>query len=263
MRNTPLIASALCACMVLGGCGGGGGGGGHHGSGGGGGSGTQSPGGIWKGTDSLTGLTLEGLVTENGQFLFIRADGTQYLGNVTTSGTSGTGTFDGFAPFGTTFADGSNHGTGTISGTIQQRSSFVATTQFTTDGGTAVSDSMSMTFKSLYNQPSSLATIAGNYTNTTTGTVYSIDANGVLFAQDATTGCVQNGVVSIINASYDAYGIGISYASCTGVYAVLNGLTLTGLATLDTSVTPELAIFGIGSASGATKIAVTLALSRS
>jgi hypothetical protein len=256
MRHLGSITWVMCSCGLLAGCFGDGGGAPLAPT-------NESPGGIWNGTDSQTGRAVLGLVTESGQFHFIREDGTQYVGNVTTKGTSGSGTFDGYAPFGTTFLDGSTHGAGTVAGTIQQRSSFAATTQFTTDKGASYPDSMSMTFDPLYNQPSSLATIAGNYTEAGTGTVFSVDGAGMIFAQEgAAIGCVINGRVSIIDATYNAYAISLSYASCVGQYAVLNGLTLTGLATLDNKALQERAIIGLHGSSGATKVAVVATLNR-
>jgi len=247
---------ALIATLTA--CGGGGGGGSTSTSV----PANASPGGIWKGTDSATGQTVLGLVTENGQFHFIQADDTQYVGTVTTSGNTLQGTFAGFAPFGTTFPDGTTHGTGTVSGSIQARSSITATTTFTTDAGTSNSSQLTLTFDTLYDQPSSLATIAGNYTDPTTGTVYSVSGSGAIFAQDATSGCVINGTVSIINSSYDAYGIAYTFANCTGSYAVLNGVQMSGIGTLDTTVSPEQAIIGVSGSSGTTQVAEVDVLNR-
>ena len=257
MQRTGRIALAMVCCGLIGSCGGGGDNSAFVPT-------NESPGGIWTGTDQQSGLAVLGLVTETGRFHFIRDDGTQYVGTVTTTGMSGSGSFDGFAPLGTTFQDGSTHGTGTVTATIHQRSSFSATTQFTTDAGNANSDSLSMTFDTRYNRASSLATISGNYTESGTGTVFTVDANGLIFAQEpAAIGCVINGTVSIIDARYNAYSVSVSYASCVGAYAALNGLQLTGLGTLDGSVSPERAIIGLSGASGSTKVALVEVLTRS
>src|ERR1700686_1054554 len=132
------------------------------------------PGGIWTGTESNTGLSVTGIVDEAGEFHFIRSDGTQYVGTATTTGAAISASFDGYAPFGTTFADGSTHGMGTLSGTINERVSISSTTQFRTDNGTSSSGTLSLTFDSLYNFASSLATISGNYTDPKSGDVISI-----------------------------------------------------------------------------------------
>ncbi len=142
-----------------------------------------------------------------------------------------------------------------LTGTIDARVSITASTQSTTDKGAVSKGTLALSFNPLYDQASSLAAIAGNYAEagSASGTVVSINANGAIFSQDASTGCVVNGSAAIINASYDAYSIQASYASCTGAAAVLNGITFSGLATLDTSVTPIQLIAGMtGSGAGTT-----------
>ena len=89
-----------------------------------------SPGGIWRGMDSASGLSIIGLVDETGNADFIRADKAQYVGQLSTSGSSIYMTVEGYAEVGKTFADGSNHSSGTISGTLQERQSISASIQF-------------------------------------------------------------------------------------------------------------------------------------
>jgi hypothetical protein len=69
-----------------------------------------------------------------------------------------------------------------------------------------------------------------------------------------------NGNVTIINASYNAYAVQATYASCTGSAAVLNGITFTGLATLDTSVTPMQLVAGVTGNGGGVTYAVVYTL---
>jgi hypothetical protein len=147
----------LVAVVVLTACGGGGGGSTPAPIS------NASPGGIWQGTDSITGLSIYGIITESGEFRFLRADGSQYFGTVTTSGNNISGSFGGILPAGSFYADGSNHGTGTISGTIEARQTISATIGFTTAGGTSSSGTISLTFNPLYDSGSSLATVAGDY----------------------------------------------------------------------------------------------------
>lgn len=92
--------------------------------------------------------------------------------------------------------------------------------------------------------------------------VFSVNGTGVVFAQDATSGRVISGTVSIINASYNAYSVTISYASCQGQYAILNGAQLTGLGTLDNTVAPERGVVGVSGTAGATKVAIVETLNR-
>ena len=243
--RTVLACFALIAAC---GCGGGGG----YGGGGGGPifvSVNADPGGIWTGTDSLTpALTLAVVITEAGQVRGIRSDGAQYVGTVTTSGNNISGSFNGYLPAGSTFADGSNHGTGSISGTISAGHSITATVTFTTANNSTESGALNGTFDSLYNTGSSLASISGNYTNPQTGATVSVTSAGVITSQEATTGCVINGTVSIIDARYDVYNVSYSFASCLGAYAFLNGTTATGLGVLNTTVNPVHALIGVSNA---------------
>ncbi|HYL01208.1 MAG TPA: hypothetical protein VEU78_08430 [Steroidobacteraceae bacterium] len=240
----------LAVPVLLGSCGGGGGyGGGPNPQ-------NASPGGIWSGTDSDSPLQVTGIIDESGNLRFIRADGVQYVGTATTSGNSISAHFDAYTPFGSAFADGSTHETGSLSGTIDARVSITASTQSMTDKGTPSNGTLALTFNPLYDQASSLAAIAGNYVEAGSGTAVSIGANGAIFSQDATTGCVVNGTVAIINASYDAYAVQATYASCTGADAVLNGITFSGLATLNTSVSPMQLIAGVTGSGGGTTYAI-------
>jgi hypothetical protein len=218
------------------------------------------PGGIWTGGDSVSGLGITGIVDEAGDFHFIRSDGTQYVGTATTSGNSISASFGGVTQFGTAFADGSTHGTGTLMGTIAQRSSITASTQFTTDGGTGTSGSISLSFNSIYNAGSSLASISGNYTEPTSGDIISVGTGGALSWQDAASGCVGNGMISIINATYNAYQVQFSYGNCTGAAAVLNGVQFTGLATLDNTVSPEQALVAVSGQGGGLNYSLVLVL---
>jgi hypothetical protein len=105
------------------------------------------------------------------------------------------------------------------------------------------SDTETWTFSSSYDTASSLATVAGNYTDGSA--TLSIDGNGVIFEQDPTTGCVINGQISTIDAQYNAYSVSVTFSSCTGTAAAANGVTFTGLASLDQTVSPAQLDFGI------------------
>ena len=54
-----------------------------------------------------------------------------------------------------------------------------------------------------------------------------------------------NGTASVLNASYNAYRMQATYANCVGVDAVLNGVEVSGLGTLDTSTSPQQVIAGV------------------
>jgi hypothetical protein len=205
----------------------------------------DSPGGYWVG--SWNGEPGVGLMDESGTFTFIADDGEQYPGTLVISGASFSGSVQGFTPGAFPNDGGPNGlGIGTLAGTILPRQSVSGTATFTPPTGT-VTEAFSWTFNALYGVPSSLATISGTYTESATGTAFTISADGTVFAQDAATGCVINGTVSIINASYNVYDIQVSYASCTGSLTTLNGVTLAGLAALDNSVSPEQVVAGVWS----------------
>lgn len=249
----------LCA-LLMAGCGGGGGGG------------TQSaspppvtnasPGGIWEGTLG-TGQQVIGLVTESGEFHFLDIDEfAQYFGTVSVNGNATSANFTGYAELGSSFADGTTSGTGSLTGTIQARSKFTANSTFRTSAGNSNPNTIDLTYNALYDRDSSLATIAGNFTDLRTGSIVNVSSSGVAFSQNPDNGCVLNGSVSIIDAQFNAYRVQYSYSSCTGVDAVLNGLTFRGLATLDNTASPELLLVGAQAQLGSNGVSAIEVLER-
>jgi len=264
-KRLKTLASAGVASLLAS-CGGGDTlGGGTNGSGtngGGGTTGNASPGGIWRGTDTVSGLQVTGLVDESGNFHFLRGDGVQYVGTTVVTGTSLTANFEGIVPVGFTFADGSHHGTGSISATLQARKTISATTAFKTDSGNSSTGTLNLTFDALYDRASSLTTLSGNFTNSTDNAVLTVGTDGTLFSQDATSGCVLNGRASLINATYNLYKVQFDYASCVGQTSVLNGVQFNGVATLDNTVAPERIVAGVTGQSGNVTYSVVLQLNR-
>ncbi len=216
---------ALMVSLVA--CGGGGGGGSV--------SGPPPPppqptnaGGIWEGStfNSNAGLTFQtvGVVTENnGEARFFNDQDQQFI----LSGASGTGgdisaTVTAIAPLGSVFLDGSTVTTGTLTGTVVERTSISADWSL----NTGESGTITMSYNSLYERGSDLARTAGSWLDSF-GVVYSVDALGDIFAQDA-FGCVYDGAVSIINASYNAYGITLTVSNCPGADGNYSGLGVLG-----------------------------------
>jgi hypothetical protein len=234
MQRT-ILAFLLVALAACGGGGSGGGSGVTH----------ASPGGIWQGTDSLSGLGITGIITESGEFHFLRQDGSQYFGTLTTSGLSISGPLSGVVPLGDFYADGSTYGTGTFSGALVERQTIRATLTYTTALGTKSTDALELKFNKAYTTGSSLAAITGTYLDSSTNSVVNVNSQGVIFEQQATTGCVIHGQVSLIDSSYDAYQVQYSFSSCQGSYAVLNNTTATGLGAIDTTVNPVVAYIGV------------------
>jgi hypothetical protein len=225
---------------------------------------SQSAGGIWStqytvtsGTNTGDVVDAEGIITENGQYFVVSKNtnnGCAVLGfgQLSVDGANISGneaaaivqyaTIPGVTP-NCVYPDGSSSGTASITGTVSQRTSLSITEMGTTSLGTTLpTDTTTWTFSDLYMNPSSLATIAGNYSD---GSVtLNINGSGVVFEQDA-NGCVINGQVSTINTSYNAYAVQISVSNCTGADAALNGASFSGLATLDTNTSPATLLAGV------------------
>jgi hypothetical protein len=216
--------------------------------------------GIWGGTDSVTGLSVAGYIDPAGEAVFIRADGVQFAGATQVSGSTLVAAVVGCANFGSTFNDGSTYGLGTLNGSVATGSTLTLSLSFTTNGGTAQTGSWSLTFSTLTNSGSSLNTISANYTDTASGSVISISGNGVMTGQNPANSCVVNGTITIINSSYDIYQVSLTYENCTGSYAVLNGLQLTGLAVLNPNSSPTQLTISVAGASAGGKFGLTLYL---
>lgn len=85
------------------------------------------------------------------------------------------------------------------------------------------------TMDPLYNEPSSLAQLAGNWNDG--GNTLTINADGTFFEQQA-SGCVVNGTLSIIDATHNLYGAALEITNCTASTA---GIAFTGLGYLNDS----------------------------
>lgn len=204
----------------------------------------DSPGGIWTGTDS-DGDELALLVAETGRFHFIDQFLRKGFGSLSVSnGNDVDGDFQFVAPSVTVFPNPSPSANCTASGSVNERISLTLTVNCTTAAGTQDSVTVALTYDASYDRDSSLATISGLYRDQFGGNVLDISANGSIFQQDP-TGCTRNGQISIINSAYNAYDVEMTLSNCVANAAALEGATFTGLATLDDSATPELAIFAV------------------
>ena len=250
---------AILGTLLLTACGGGGGGGG-------GGNSTPTPpqnqsvGGIWKSqytvtTGPNTGDTInaEAIVTEQGDFFTAARNANTGCASVgfgqgsVTNGSAVNATADWALVSWTTVAgitpncvepDGATYGTATITGSVTQRQSLTLTDTDTDSMSTAYpAVTATWTYDSLYALAPSYSTISGNYTDGSD--TLTISGSGAIFEQDPTSGCVINGQVNIPNGSYNAYSFTITYASCTGADAGLNGVTATGLGYYDNTTNPN------------------------
>jgi len=204
-----------------------------------------SPGGVWQGTSSL-GVGVVGLVSETGQFHFIRGDSVQFVGRLTTSGDELSANFVGYVPFGEKFGDGSTTGVGSLSGNLDERTSISADIDFTTSRGAASQSTISLSYDPIYERDSSLESVAGNYLDTERNVVINVNNDGELFSQDPKSQCITNGTVSVIDPAFNLYRVEYTFSNCKGHHQeVLNGTVAEGLATLDDTQSPDALIMGV------------------
>jgi hypothetical protein len=250
--HTRILIAALSCTFALAGCGGGGGEAAPSATTPPASGGSQSPaptrnavGGIWEGAVPGLGVNVIGLVAENGEFHFIQSDAVQYFGTVSASGSTVSGSYVGVTPVGFTFQDGSLTGTGTLAGSVSSQGTMSLQSAFRTVLGNQNATNFTLAYDRLYERASALGTIAGNYRDPGTGAVVNVNAAGVVFSQDATSGCVINGQISIIDSRFNAYRVEYTFSGCRAGLSVLNGTTARGLATLDNTTSPESAIIGV------------------
>ena len=185
-------------------------------------------GGLWRGKDPISGKPLVALIAENGASQYVRDDGVQYFGLTANFG----GKLEGMLSVAA--ADGLQ-GSARLQGTTEAGTSITAKLTVTPKTGAAQTGDLALTFDAAYKKASSLAAVAGNFRNAAGGATINVNASGVVFSQDANTGCVINGAVSVIDARFNAYGVKLSFTSCKGSLANLNTTTAYGLMTLDES----------------------------
>jgi hypothetical protein len=212
--------------------------------------------GIWSGTDSVSKLAVTALINSAGQAVFIRADGVQFAGTAQVSGNTLAAAVDGYTDFSATFSDGSNFGIGTLNGMVRTGTTLTATLTFTTHGGTHLNGNWSLSFNPRSNNASSTSAVSGNYTDNVTGTVLSISSSGEMTSQSATNGCVLNGTISTSDTAHDLYEVAFTYGNCTGTYAPLNGVQFSGLASLNSSLSPAQITLAVAGASATARYGI-------
>lgn len=203
---------------------------------------TQSATGIWSGTDSVSGLTVTGIVNSGGQGTFIRSDGIQFVGAVQVSASTLAASVDGFPDFPQQFSDGSTYGIGTLSGTVTTGTTLTATLTFTTNGNTAITGNWSLTYESLSDTASSPSAFAGTYTDSASGATFTVTPSGAITVSNSPNGCRLTGSVTTSDTTHNIYEISYGYTACTGTYQSLNGVQFTGLGTINATLSPVQAL---------------------
>lgn len=194
------------------------------------------PSGIWSGTDS-EGRDVLLLVSVGGTFQFVDASGNQGWGFFPAESRIMNG-FELASPLGQSFADGTTLANCSFTGDLVERETIDLTQDCTTSMGLHFSETLAFDFNPLYDRGSSLAAIAGNY-QVPSGSVLTVAADGVVFMQDAVTGCIANGRITVMVSRSNLYRVTLQHDSCTGPEAALNGWSFGGFALLDDAGTPE------------------------
>jgi hypothetical protein len=157
-----------------------------------------------------------------------------YNGTLVVSGTtvSGSGDFtpDAFGP--SSGCPGAVHEN--YSGTVVPGVSMALTAS---PSGGGASSTINWAFEAVYSQSAALALVAGTW-SMPGGSTAVISSSGAITAHDASTGCTLTGQLSVGDPTVNLYNISAKYSGCSGSGASLNGIALTGLATLDTTATP-------------------------
>ena len=194
----------------------------------------MTPGGIWNGQTVTAGSTddIACVVAENLEFACVITDTVTPNVIASSQGTvqiasgdqvSGSGTL--YAVPGFTLNDGSTVAALTITGgTVSERN----TLDLTIDAA-GTTTTVSTTFDAIYNRGSDLATITAIYSVFDIfgdPSSFVIDAAGVITGQ-SNAGCVLNGQVTIIDATFNAYDVALDIASCGGLNGTYDGLGLT------------------------------------
>ena len=213
----------------------------------------EVPSGIWAGTDAA-GREVMMLVSGDGNFRYIDGSLNQASGHLPPYSEI-TGSMDLIPPFGQPFADGSTLANCSFASNLVERASLGFTVSCETAGGLEFSETIEFVFDPLYDRDSSLETVAGTY-QAAAGSVLSIATDGLLFAQDATTGCVVNGRIGIYSPSFNIYSVTLQIDSCTGPEEALNGSTFDGFAVLDNTEAPEALIIAVIGDAGDTAVSL-------
>lgn len=219
MNTTFKFSLIACAAAVLTACGGGGGS-----------TSVNTAEGLWQGPSS-TGANVTVAVLENGE-----AWGGATLGNTLISAIAGTATGNGtsFSASGSEFAFSSNSvGTGTYTGTVMQKQRIQATSN---NGST-----INLAYNPYYDQGVTAAEIAGSYTLSGRTARYSITNMTFTIGANGNFTIVDNGCTTTGTATPRASGKAIVNVTATGTGTCVlgNGVSLSGIAVLDKTTTPN------------------------
>ena len=188
--------------------------------------------GIWIGTAG-TGNTAAVAILENGETWGLYSSGTTIIGalngTVTGAGSAVSGSGSDYNLVSHTVSSG------TLNGNVSAKSAINITTS---TGGT-----FNGSYRTFYDQPASLAALAGTYTgygvsgsSSTQSFPLTINASGAISAGSAAQGCTASGAATTRSSGKNIFNLSVTF---TGTNCALgNGASTTGIAILDATVSP-------------------------
>jgi hypothetical protein len=201
-----------------------------------------SPGGLWIGTNT-EGEHVSALVDEYGEFYFLAGPFAKAKGLLTVINQDNVnGQFQLAQEPGVSAPDASPGADCKLDGSISERASMTLDVSCRQTQNQEVFTVLMLSYDELYSRDSSLEIIAGLY-DYENGSVLSIGDDGAIFGQNPETECVINGQVAIVDSSYNAYEIQLTYSNCSLLNTNFNGETFFGIATLDNRASPQELVF--------------------
>ena len=202
------------------------------------------PGGIWTGTDSDDN-SIVAFADDDGAFYIVSGDFAESSGLLTISNRQ---TVSGIMflaqKVGTNFPGLDPLTDCSLSGTLIEHESLTLDVKCRLEASQQVLTTLTLKLDARYERGSSLATTAGVF-DYEFANALNIATDGAIFGQDSTSGCISNGVISLINTLYNLYRIELSFSNCSGQDGILNGEFFAGLAVLDGTVDPEQLIIAL------------------
>ena len=169
--------------------------------------------GIWNGTHTPDGRTaVSATVVAEPDGGFVMVSSLVYLsGTGSVSGDRLSATATGWAPAGTSFANGSATGTFSLTGTVFEENRIDSSYSGASESGRFV-----FTYDAARsNRPASLAVVAGSYT-TAGGGALAINSSGAMTLNSPNgPNCVGNGVIRVPDASRNVYTWSMTLSGCT------------------------------------------------
>lgn len=200
-------------------------------------AGTGSPGGIWFGTFALGGEQgsnfAEGVITEDGRFVF-NVDGEAVLfGVLGVDGDSAEGPFEAVL----LIDDEEYYGVGDLELTVVERERLDGTFFLEVpELGETGEGAVELDYDPLYALEPSLASLAGDWVDPHDPMdLFSITSDGSFFSQDPDTNCTINGTVVLMDDRFNAYEVAGDVDGCTPESGLtfFNGADMTALLYLD------------------------------